>query len=214
MANSKRERTPTIRTPEAITNIQQKITASPNKSVRKLSRQSGMKYSSCLRVLKSLKLKPYRVTCVQEIREPDKEKRLNYCCWLLNKITDGELDPTRYFMSDEAWFHLSGHVNSQNTRYWSVENPHVLHESPLHDEKIGLWCAISGHRIVGPIFFDETVNSDVYIRIFNEFYEQLTNDEREYCFFQQDGATCHTSRRSLSHIHQAFTVERIDSKDL
>jgi hypothetical protein len=48
-------------------------------------------------------------------------------------------------MSDEAWFHLSGH--------WDTENPHAVHEVPLHDEKVGVWCAVSGRRIIGPIFF-------------------------------------------------------------
>lgn len=36
-----------------------------------------------------------------------------------------------YFMSEEAWFHLSGHINSQNTRYWSIENPFQLYEKQL-----------------------------------------------------------------------------------
>ena len=43
-------------------------------------------------------------------------------------IKETPLDPLPYFMSDEAWFRLSGHVNSQNTRCWSSENPHVIHE--------------------------------------------------------------------------------------
>jgi len=28
---------------------------------------------------------------------------------------------------DEAWFHLSGYMNSQNTRVWFAENLHLLH---------------------------------------------------------------------------------------
>ena len=37
---------------------------------------------------------------------------------------------------------------SRNTRIWTKENPHTLHEVPLHPEKIGLSCAISRRRIV------------------------------------------------------------------
>jgi hypothetical protein len=55
--------------------------------------------------------------------------------WLLNSICAGLLDPFQYILSDEAWFHLSGHVNPQNTRYWAAENPHLLHEQPLQDKK-------------------------------------------------------------------------------
>jgi hypothetical protein len=59
--------------------------------------------------------------------------------------------------TDEALFHLSGYVNSQNSRFWSSKNPHLFHEVPLHSQKIGCWCAISCKRSVGPIFFSETV---------------------------------------------------------
>jgi hypothetical protein len=73
-------------------------------------------------------------------------------------------------MSDEAWFHLSGHVNSQNTQYWAAEIPHLVHEQ--HDQKIGVLCAVSGAHIIGPIFFDRTVNTEVYVNIFEEFCAQ------------------------------------------
>jgi hypothetical protein len=94
------------------------------------------------------------MTCVQELRQEDKAKRVCYCTWLLQTIVSGLLDPLLYIMSDKAWFHLSGHVNSQNTRYWSVDNPNTIHQQDLHDKKkIGVWCAVSATRIVGPIFF-------------------------------------------------------------
>lgn len=60
------------------------------------------------------------------------------------------------FFTDEAWFHLSGYVNSQNSRLWSSDNPLSVHKTPLHDKKVGVWVAISRHRIVGPIFFTNT----------------------------------------------------------
>jgi hypothetical protein len=118
------------------------------------------------------------------LRPADKEKRVKYGEWFLKKIVVGELDPTLYFMSDEACFHLFDHVNFQNTRYWSAENPHNLRQVPLHDQKIRVWCAVSGSRIIGPIFFDTTVNTDVYLQIFENFYSQLTENERQQCFFQ------------------------------
>lgn len=36
-------------------------------------------------------------------------------------------------MSDEAHFHLSGHVNKHNIHYWSVNNPQDLYSKPLHE---------------------------------------------------------------------------------
>jgi hypothetical protein len=84
--NAKRNRLPSVRTLEATASIQQRILASPNKSVKKLSQQSGLKRTSCHRVLRSLHLKPYRDSCVQELRPADRDKRVKYCEWFLKKI--------------------------------------------------------------------------------------------------------------------------------
>ena len=35
-----------------------------------------------------------------------------------------------------------------------------------------------------------------------------SEEEREYAFFQQDGATAHTSRFSMAYVHEAFGKER------
>jgi hypothetical protein len=75
-------------------------------------------------------------------------------------------------------------------------------------KKIGVWCAVLGTSIIGPIFFDRTVNTQVYMNIFEEFCAQLTEEERQSFFFQQDGATCHTSRVSLQRVHEERTVSK------
>ena len=115
--NVKKQRPKLVQTPEVVSDIQQRISRSPQKSTRKLSQQVGLSRTTCQRVLKSLSMRAYRITCVQELKLPDKNKRLQYCRWLLNMVEEGRLDPLLYFMSDEAWFHISGYVNSQNTRY-------------------------------------------------------------------------------------------------
>ena len=56
-----------------------------------------------------------------------------------------------YFITDEAWFHISSYINSQNTHYWSTDNSRERFEVPLHDAKIGIWCAFSGQWIVDPL---------------------------------------------------------------
>lgn len=99
-------------------------------------------------------------------RRQVERRYLNYCHWLLDKITDGELDPMLCSVSGKVFFRLSGHANSQNSRYWSLENHHQMHEKSLHDEKIGVLCVMSGNRFVVRICFDMTVNTEVHLRIF------------------------------------------------
>ncbi|GFX80783.1 hypothetical protein TNCV_4694941 [Trichonephila clavipes] len=43
---------------------------------------------------------------------------------------------------DEAHFWLNGYVNKQNYRIWSEANPQVYVETPLHPEKLIVWCAL------------------------------------------------------------------------
>ena len=136
--NVKKQRPKLVRTPEVVSDIQQRISISPQKSTRKISQEVGLSRTTCQCVLKSLSMRAYRITCAQELKLPEKDKHLQYCKWLMSMIEEGYLDPLLYFMSDEAWFYLSGYVNSQNTRYWSSKNPHVIHKTPLHDLKIGV----------------------------------------------------------------------------
>jgi len=105
------------------------------------------------------------------------------------------------------------YVNSQNTRIWATEHPHEIHEVPLHSEKTGVWCAISRCCIIGPIFFHETLNTAHYLEIFNEFVDQLDDDELRNGYLEQDGATCHTSNESIAKI-ESFFDDRIISKAL
>ncbi|GFX72725.1 hypothetical protein TNCV_4063201 [Trichonephila clavipes] len=48
----------------------------------------------------------------------------------------------RILFSDEAHFWLNGYVNKQNCRIWSEANSQVYVETPLHPEKLTLWCAL------------------------------------------------------------------------
>ncbi|GFY21349.1 hypothetical protein TNCV_3993931 [Trichonephila clavipes] len=45
-------------------------------------------------------------------------------------------------VSDEAHFWLNGYVNKQKCRIWSEANPQVYVETPLHLEKLTVWCAL------------------------------------------------------------------------
>jgi hypothetical protein len=56
--------------------IRQTLLRSPRKPLRKLSLQSGLSCGSVHKATKILKLHPYRVHVMHELKELDKEKRL------------------------------------------------------------------------------------------------------------------------------------------
>jgi len=94
-------------------------------------------------------------------------------------------------------------VNSQNYRWWSSTNPYGHIETPLHPEKIGVWCALSRKRIIGPIFFTATITAGVYQYFLTMFIALLEPDERD-CWFQQDNARPHTARTTKAFLKEFF----------
>ncbi|GFT19836.1 DUF4817 domain-containing protein [Trichonephila clavipes] len=50
--------------------------------------------------------------------------------------------PEIIFKIDEVHFWLNGYVNKQNCRIWNEANPQVYVETPLHPEKLTVWCAL------------------------------------------------------------------------
>jgi hypothetical protein len=45
--------------------------------------------------------------------------------------------------------------------------------------KVGVWCAVSARRIVGPVIFNETNNCEGYVQvILRQFLPELTAEER------------------------------------
>ncbi|RZC38791.1 hypothetical protein BDFB_014600, partial [Asbolus verrucosus] len=61
--------------------------------------------------------------------------RPKFCQWFMENLDNNDVVLEKTFFSDEAWFHLSGYVNSQNMRMWSSENPYYYVEEPLHPQK-------------------------------------------------------------------------------
>ena len=81
---------------ETIQNVKDRLLASPKKSLRRLSQESGSSRSTCQRTAKKANLHAYRISVVHELKEPDQVKRVAYCRWFqaLLKESPGILDYT------------------------------------------------------------------------------------------------------------------------
>jgi hypothetical protein len=98
-----------------------------------------------------------------------------------------------------------GYVNSQNDRYWSSEYPHALIQLSLYDQKEGVCCAIRATRIIGPIFYEGTLDVQLYINeILNTFFSNLAPAEYRISYFMQEGATPHTAKETIRELRGAF----------
>jgi hypothetical protein len=89
------------------------------------------------------------------------------------------LDKT--FLTDKAWFHLNGYVNSLNTCMWAIENSLTFHDAPLHPTKIGVWCAAL-RRLWDSYDSEYTADGTVYRDLMQQFVALLELDEHD-CWF-------------------------------
>ncbi|KAG8231314.1 hypothetical protein J437_LFUL006970 [Ladona fulva] len=116
---------------------------------------------------------------------------------------------------DKVHFHLLEMVNKQNFHYWAENNPRELHQRPLHSPKVTIWCAIFEFGVWGSYFIKEnsvsviTVTSEHNCALLETFLRPKSRElveeyGEENVWFQQYGATSHTSCCSLVILREMF----------
>jgi hypothetical protein len=142
----------------------------------------------------------------QELSKRDHANRRAISAEILEQVPAAAV----LLISDEANFHLSRAVNKQNFRYWAERNPRELQERSLHSPRVTVWCAVADFGVIGLYFFEEgsttvTVTADRYVEMLETFLHPKMGDVgTEHVWFQQDGATAHTARRSLGVLREMF----------
>ena len=83
------------------------------------------------------------------------------------------------------------------------------------------WVAISKHGIIGPFWFEDeneqpqTVNTERYVAVLRKFWASLGRRrgmDRDQQWFQQEGATPHTSNVSLAWLRKRFDDKLISRR--
>ena len=82
--------------------------------------------------------------------------------------------------SDKTYFHLDGNVNNYNFRIWNESNPNYVVQKQLKSAQVLVWCAISLNKIMGPYFFDSTVNASNYLNMFQQFFFLESKKQKLY----------------------------------
>lgn len=195
-----------IRTPENLERLRQGVQRSPRRSAMKQAAALQISDRSVRRMLHlDLKFHPYKMAFVHTIQNGDYQRRVDASQTLLQNVPKNSILLT----SDEAHFHLSGYVNKQNYRYWAPENPRELHQTPLHSQRVTVWAMVAAFGVWEPYFFEEngravTVTSARYVQMLQTFVQPKLQQLNGEVWFQQDGATAHTARASMSVLNQMF----------
>ena len=67
------------------------------------------------------------------------------------------------WFSDESHIHLNGYINRQTTHFLGFKWPDVVVQKPLHTVWVTIWCALSGHGILGPYFIEDDAQNQLTI---------------------------------------------------
>ena len=159
---------------------------------------------------------------LQKQTDVNKEERSEFCQTISERIENNPDDLGLILFSDEAHFHLSGHVNKQNVRFWTSQQPHKHTQRPLSQEKVTVWCAIGKRGIFGPYIFEDndgnrvTVNAERYIEMMRRKFVPALRRKRgidmNTVVFQQDKAPPHCSNRTLEFLRLYFPGDRLISR--
>ena len=197
----------TSRTPENIAAARDSVVRSPSKSLRRRSQELGIDRESVRILITDLHLYPYQLQIKHKLTPDDMRKRVTMSEWFWGKIDEDPDFLDNVWFSDDAHFLLSGHVNSKNNIFWGSASPEHCLQRPLHSTICTVWVALSKHGIIGPYWFEDdvehamTVNIERYLHILRKFWAALGQRRRVVRaeqWFQQDGATPHTSNNSLN----------------
>lgn len=106
---------------------------------------------------------PYRPDLIQHLREGDAVRRIAFVAWLMVELDKNPLILNSILWTDESKFTNNGVINKQNNRYWDDQNPHWAFE--INNQTVwgtNVWCGLIGGKLLGPYFYDGTLNGRKY----------------------------------------------------
>ena len=123
-----------------ILRLRRRLEESPKKSTRRLSQETDLSRTTVRRIMhRDIHLFPYKIQILQAQTAANKEERRTFCVNIRKRIEDHPTLLDLIFFSDEAHFHLSGHVNKQNIRCWTQAQPH---EHAIRPFSVESYCAV------------------------------------------------------------------------
>ena len=137
-------------------------------------------------------MKPYKYTQVQQLKETDRPKRLEFCNFVLDRNREDETWYKRIIFSDEATLHLNGTINTHNCFYYAFHNENRTMEKPMKSNGVTVWVMVPYDGRFRQRIQYETMNADRYAEVLNDIVIPTMKTMRyRHHYFQQDGAPPH-----------------------
>lgn len=143
-----------------------------------------------------------KIQKVEKLTDEHKRKRVEYC----RKMRLYNWD--RVFFSDEKDFVLGAGPGYA----WQRPNDRILEEYVRHAPKLHVWGAIGAYGKTELCFFEENLNSEVYIDILKRKLKEtkITYAGKAFTWkFLQDGHRAHTSKKSMTFLSDYVGDDRL-----
>lgn len=170
--------------------------------------------TSVRKLLKEMKMKPYKVRKSQFLKPIDYVTRTRRCEEFLavGYANEHDLLPCVIF-SDEANFSLDGCVSNKNVYWWTDDRDSIptdmrVAQKEVYSNKITVWAAVNfNFGILGPYVFNGRVDQQNYLHCVIDWFVPLMQErhlDSHSFIFQQDGARCHTTDHVLHQLNEHF----------
>jgi transposase len=171
------------------------------RKVAKLLESEGVKLSaeSVRLALRDNGLIPHRQVPRPKLTEDHQKRRLEFAREFLNH------DWRHTLFTDEKHFTTFSPPNRRNDVIWDERGIEFVFEKVKHPPQIRFWGGISYFGKTALVEYEGTINSERYIDIIkNQQASIYSMFGRTPFWFQQDGATAHTSSASQNFLRQTF----------
>ena len=196
------------RTDEDVDAVREVIQENCSTSTRAIASQCQFSKSKVHSILTNdLNAKPYKPVYERYLSDGAILERTQFCNEFLDADRDSETFLENVLFTDEAMFDLNPSFNKQNCRFWASERPanssFVVKQFP---KKVMVWIGFSKNVVIGPYFFDGSVNAESYLEMISTFVIPELKKRRKFSstIFQQDGATPHTAKTTLTFLQKKF----------
>ena len=192
-------------------------------SCRKHRLPFPMSKSSFNRGIQKLEFHPYKLIYKHKLKEADYPKRLAVCQEVLRKNQEDPNWLPNMWTSDEANFNLNGLVNTKNVVCYSRKNggrpENFTIETVKHPDGVMVFGCVrlDGKKMPLKFFYPQwrngervagTLDGDGYYNLLRYHclpYIRNQNDGTlENQYWQQDGASCHRTRKVIGYLHTSF----------
>ena len=186
--------------------VRQMVEANPKVSIRQISSQLDISTQTAWVIIrKKLKMFPYKPKTTQPLTLQHKKQRIAFSDWVIQKSPEF-MD--NVIWSDEKLWEEKVRPNRQNERYWGLVDPEVEVDCRVQGgKKVMCWGAVINGEIILHWFpLNTSVNQHVYLDMLKSVLWPAVRgvSSRRSYYFQQDGATAHTTNMVLEWLKNKF----------